>query len=320
MEIECRYHIDVFKLLVPSFRRTFKCMSAICVFYLWPQQGIVVAVTAGLRIHRMCHMDQSNTRVFEDERTVKSWDYDYYHPIAQSYYDQAILDTLRLMEAERGATVLDAGCGPGVHAIRIARAGYRVTAIDVSKTMLREALSRASAAGIESSIEFHCEDLTKLSFADASFRHVFSWGVLIHIREVERALDELARITEPGGTLGLYVTNISAFDLKLEALLRFLIGRPLNREAYPLGSGNWYEMNDERLWVWQFKVPELKKQMEGRGFHLIHRRAGEFSEIQRRVRGPLRNALLHLNNICYRMGIPPRLAIANLLVFRKATN
>jgi ubiquinone/menaquinone biosynthesis C-methylase UbiE len=216
-------------------------------------------------------MDPANIRVFENERTFKNWDDDYYHPIAESYYDETILDTLIMMEAARWANVLDAGCGPGVHAIRIARAGYRVTAIDVSKTMLREAQSRVSAAGIESSIKFHQEDLTKLSFADASFRHVFCWGVIIHIREVERALNELARITEPGGTLALCVSNYNAFDRKLETLIRSLIHRPLKRELYPLGSGIWYEMNDGKLWVWQFKIPELKRQMESRGFHLIGR-------------------------------------------------
>ena len=264
--------------------------------------------------------NQRSTAVFEHERTVKDWDRDYYHPIAESYYDRAILDMLRMMEAEPGANVLDAGCGPGMHAIRVARAGYRVTAIDVSKTMLREAQSRVSAAGVDSCIEFHQEDLTKLSFVDASFRHVFSWGVVIHIREVERALDELARIVKPGGTLALYISNDGALDHKLEALLRFLVHKPLNREAYRLGNSIWYEMNGEKLWLWLFNIAELQQQVEGRGLHLLRRRAGEFSEIQRRVSGPVRSGLLHLNNICYRLSIPPGPAFTNLLVFRKTTN
>jgi hypothetical protein len=44
---------------------------------------------------------------------------------------------------------------------------------------------------------------------------------------------------------------------------------------------------------------------------------GEFSEIQRRVRGPLRSMLLRLNNICFRLMLPPGPAVTNLLVFRK---
>jgi 2-polyprenyl-3-methyl-5-hydroxy-6-metoxy-1,4-benzoquinol methylase len=48
---------------------------------------------------------------------------------------------LRLMGVEPGARVLDAGCSHGVHSVRVARAGFRVCAIDNSQTMLREAQS-----------------------------------------------------------------------------------------------------------------------------------------------------------------------------------
>ena len=39
---------------------------------------------------------------------------------------------LRLMGVERGAKVLDAGCGPGVHSVRVARAGCQVCAVDIT--------------------------------------------------------------------------------------------------------------------------------------------------------------------------------------------
>ena len=42
---------------------------------------------------------------------------------------------LRLMGVEPGARVLDAGCSHGVHSVRVARAGFRVCAIDNSQTM-----------------------------------------------------------------------------------------------------------------------------------------------------------------------------------------
>src|SRR5262249_33692703 len=47
--------------------------------------------------------------VFERPATIESWDRDYYHPIAERYYDRAIPEMLRLMEVEPGARVLDAG-------------------------------------------------------------------------------------------------------------------------------------------------------------------------------------------------------------------
>ncbi|MEQ9372480.1 MAG: class I SAM-dependent methyltransferase [Coleofasciculus chthonoplastes F3-SA18-01] len=77
-------------------------------------------------------MQPITTKIFELEDTLKSWDAHYYQPLAQHYYDQAIPTMLKLMEVKPGATVLDAGCGPGVHSIRVAKEGYRVCAIDTN--------------------------------------------------------------------------------------------------------------------------------------------------------------------------------------------
>jgi 2-polyprenyl-3-methyl-5-hydroxy-6-metoxy-1,4-benzoquinol methylase len=266
----------------------------------------------------MPDLKQTDSAVFEQRATLDSWDRDYYHPIAERYYDSAISTMLQLLEVRPGTTVLDAGCGPGVHSLRVARAGFRVCAVDISKTMLREARARIEAAGLATSVEFRQEDLTQLTFPDSSFRHVFSWGVIIHIHNVEKALDELARVIEPGGTLALYVTNSKAWDHKVESLLRFLVGKPVvGQESLPLGNGIWYQMHGQRLWVWQFDIQELERQLERRGLQLTHRVIGEFSEIQRRVGGPLRRMLLRLNNLCYRLKLPCQRAAAILLVFRK---
>jgi ubiquinone/menaquinone biosynthesis C-methylase UbiE len=263
-------------------------------------------------------IESTGGEIFEQTATVQSWDRDYYHPIAERYYDRAIPEMLRLMGAGRGARVLDAGCGPGVHSVRAARAGYSVCAIDVSQTMLQEAQRRVANAGLTSAIEFRREDLTRLTFPNHSFRYVFSWGVIIHIRDVEKALDEFARIIESRGKLALYVTNSRAWDHKLESLIRLLLRRPsVGRESHPLGNGIWYEMHGEKLWLWQFHIPELQRQLEARGFRLTHRVIGEFSEMQRRLDGFPRQILLQLNNLCAWLKLPPGPATSNLLVFQK---
>ena len=46
------------------------------------------------------------------------------------------------------ARVLDAGCGPGLYAIRLARLGYRVDGIDVGPAVIRHARRAARAAGV----------------------------------------------------------------------------------------------------------------------------------------------------------------------------
>ena len=258
------------------------------------------------------------TNVFEAKSTVGQWDDDYYHPIALRLYDWSVSDMLQMMEVETGATVLDAGCGPGVHSIRVAKAGHHVCAIDLSNTMLGEARQRAGAENVADKIEFHQKDLTELDFPDNSFRYVFSWGVIIHIPDAAKALDELARIVKPGGKLALYITNKAALDHKIESVARLITGKPLKgMQHLPLGDGIWYVMNGEKLWVWRFETQAIVDYLEARGFKLAHRRIGALSEIQRRLKGMPRRLLLRLNNAAYSSNWSARMATTQLLVFEK---
>ncbi len=256
--------------------------------------------------------------VFEAESTVEQWDADYYHPIALSLYDKAIADMLELMEVDSKTTVLDAGCGPGVHTIRVARNGFRVCAIDISETMLAHARRRVEAAGVADKVTFRQQDLTALDFPDNSFRFVFSWGVLIHIPDAEMALDELSRIVEPGGSLALYLNNKFSLDNRIESLARFLLRKPLtDLRQVPLGDGCWYRMDGQKLWVCRIDPRALVEQLTKRGFRLKHHRIGEFSDLQRRLTGLSRRFLLHLNNAAYRLDLSPRFASGGLFVFEK---
>jgi ubiquinone/menaquinone biosynthesis C-methylase UbiE len=257
--------------------------------------------------------------VFEQELTVEQWDEEYYPPLATRLYDKAIPQMLRDMGAEPGATVLDAGCGPGVHSIRAARAGCHVCAIDISETMLGHARRRVAAQGLEKSVEFRRMDLTRLDYPDASFRHVFSWGVVIHIPEAQRAFAELARIVQPGGTLALYLTNKSALDHRIEPIARALLRRPGPEvQRLSLGEGRWYDMQSEKIWVWRFDAAAVTDYLEKRGFQLVKRRIGELSEIQLKLGGIARDVLLHLNNLAYDLNVPARFATGQMLVFRKS--
>lgn len=259
-----------------------------------------------------------SSEVFETEKTIKSWDEDYYHPIAETYYDSAIQTMLQLMDVQPESTILDAGCGPGVHSIRVAKKNHKIRAIDISETMLNEAARRVEKANLKALVEFQKEDLTNLKIPDASFQYVFSWGVVIHIKHIEKALNELARVVKPKGKLALYVTNKMALDHLLELPIRFIVGKPkVKQQKLAMGNGTYYDMNGNKLWVWEIDVNYLSEYVESLGFRLVHRVIGEFTEIQRRLEGKPREFLLRLNNLCYFLKLPPTLASTNLLVFEK---
>jgi SAM-dependent methyltransferase len=96
----------------------------------------------------------------------------------------------------RGRSVLDFGCGHGMAAVVLARAGARVTAFDLSRGYLAEAAARAAANGV--AVDFVQADGERLPFADAAFDGVWGNAVLHHL-DLARAGRELWRVLRPGG-------------------------------------------------------------------------------------------------------------------------
>lgn len=259
----------------------------------------------------------TDKKVFELDETISTWDEDYYHPIAERQYDRAIADLLSEMGAKPGDAVLDAGCGPGVHSIRVAQYGCDVTAIDFSKTMLQEAWLRARAAGVGDRIKFGLDDLTCLSLPDNSFQYVFSWGVLVHIPNVEKALVHLARVTAPNGFLAVQISNRTAADHLIETLFRFLLRKPLKKQKLQFGEGIKYGLTGEELWVWHFDTEAVTRAICELGFRRVNRFCGEYTEIHRRVPEPFRSFLLWLNRFAYLIRAPARFSCTQVLIFQK---
>lgn len=62
---------------------------------------------------------------------------------------QAEVDFIEeLLHPAPEARVLDVGCGTGRHAVELARRGYAVTGVDISRGMLTQAAAAARAAGV----------------------------------------------------------------------------------------------------------------------------------------------------------------------------
>lgn len=111
----------------------------------------------------------------------------------------AVEAAVRAVGARPGEVVLDAGCGTGLVARRLAAAGARVTALDLSLKSLEYLRDRAPGP-----IELVQGDLTRVPFADDSFDRVVCANALQHIQgAAARAscVRELARVLRPGGTL-----------------------------------------------------------------------------------------------------------------------
>jgi len=101
-----------------------------------------------------------------------------------------------------GSTVLEAGCGIGAQTLALARnsPAARITSIDVSSESIAQARQRAAEAGI-ANVVFREADILALPYEPQSFDHVFVCFVLEHLSDPALALQRLARVLKPGGSL-----------------------------------------------------------------------------------------------------------------------
>ncbi len=96
----------------------------------------------------------------------------------------------------RGKAILDYGCGHGMAAVVLARAGARVSAFDLSPGYVAEAERRAAVNRV--SVEFRVADAEHLPYPDAGFDAVWGNAILHHL-DLHRAGSELYRVLKPGG-------------------------------------------------------------------------------------------------------------------------
>ncbi|HLJ32394.1 MAG TPA: class I SAM-dependent methyltransferase [Ktedonobacteraceae bacterium] len=96
--------------------------------------------------------------------------------------------------------VLDVGTGTGRHALKLARQGVSVTAIDQSPQMLAVAREAAQREGL--SLDFRLHSLEHdLPFEEQQFDLVVCALTLSHIPNLAHALQEFSRVLQDGGYL-----------------------------------------------------------------------------------------------------------------------
>jgi SAM-dependent methyltransferase len=172
-----------------------------------------------------------------------------------------------------GIRWLDVATGTGGVALRAARAGARVTGIDLSDDMLEKAARAAAAEGLE--IGFDLGDAEQLPYADGSFDAVSSCFGVIFAPDARAAAGELARVCRPGGRLGLtswepneevdalyapYAPERTAESSRWhdEASVRRLLGATFELEVV---TGEWSVegSSGEEVWeLWSTSVPPFK--------------------------------------------------------------
>jgi len=128
-------------------------------------------------------------------------------------YQPHILELLNSIDFDN-QRVLEIGTGVGTDARQIIRLGGLYTGINVdagSCAITRRALDRFDLSGT-----VRQASAVDIPYPDHSFDVVYSFGVLHHIPEVDRAIREIYRVLKPGGILVIMLYNRPSLNYQIE--------------------------------------------------------------------------------------------------------
>ena len=128
-------------------------------------------------------------------------------------YQRHVLEFLNEIDWH-GKRTLEIGTGVGTDARQLIARGADYDGINIDEGS--SAVTRRALAAFELHGRVHVMDATAMRFPDATFDAVYSFGVLHHIPNVERALVEIHRVLKKGGLLLLMVYNRSSINYQLE--------------------------------------------------------------------------------------------------------
>jgi ubiquinone/menaquinone biosynthesis C-methylase UbiE len=177
----------------------------------------------------------------EQKQTQQAWD-----AIAAGY-DEFVTPThmwlgneaLARAGIEPGLRFLDVAAGSGALSIPAARLGAQVVATDLSPAMVERLGARVRAEGLRD-VETRVMDGHALEFEDDAFDIAGSqYGVML-FPDLPRALEEMARVTKPGGRVFLVVYGpptrfeiLGFFMGAIQAVVPGFTGLPLDPLPLP---------------------------------------------------------------------------------------
>ena len=134
------------------------------------------------------------------QRMRSTWMAGDFGQIAQ-YSAKAAEEFVGRLGIRPAAKVLDVACGTGNSAIPAARAGAKVTGIDIALNLLEQARQRAVTEGLDAT--FDEGDAEQLPCADGQFDVVMTMFGAMFAPRPERVAAELVRACRFGGTIAM---------------------------------------------------------------------------------------------------------------------
>lgn len=111
-------------------------------------------------------------------------------------------DIIRVLKKEKANRVLDLGCGTGRHTVMLAKAGFDVYGMDVSKEGLRLTRRWLKELNLKAKLK-HASCYKRFPFKDNFFDAIISIQVIHHakIDKIRYCISEIERVLKPCGII-----------------------------------------------------------------------------------------------------------------------
>jgi ubiquinone/menaquinone biosynthesis C-methylase UbiE len=122
-------------------------------------------------------------------------------------------DTARLVadRVRAGGAILEVAPGPGFLAIELAKRGYEVTALDISRSFVRIARENAARSGVP--VDVRHGNASAMPLPDGTFDFVVCVAAFKNFTNPLGAINEMYRVLKPGGEAAI-------IDLRKDASLQ----------------------------------------------------------------------------------------------------
>lgn len=179
--------------------------------------------------------------------------------------DQEVDFLVGELRLEPGMRVLDVGCGPGRHALALARRGFEVVGVDHSAEFVRLAREAAATAGLATTfVELDVRDLDRPGEFDAAVCLCQGGFGLLGGRDETAVFGRIVATLRPGGALAVSAFSTAFAVRHLEAGEEFDPATGVLHEVVTVRGPDGVEAPFD-LWTTCFTARELELLAAGAG-------------------------------------------------------